>query len=432
MQLKESIIVGSTELYANKTRAGLTMLGILFGVAAVIAMVSIGEGAREETLRQIELLGTNNIIINKRIPSKTEMKGDVSYSPGLTLDDAKAIREINPFVESVTPVRERISRISYKSTITDFSVIGTSGEYPETFNSYMKMGSFFKDFHNHARSNVCVIGSGVKKHYFPFDDPLGKKIKIEDLWFEIIGVVAKKEVSSTGQETFEIRNFNNDIYIPIATMMHKMDVLSDEQLRQMNSRRRWRDDNAVRVVDKNSVDQLTVKIKQSEYVKEAAHLIKRTLRRKHYGLPDYVIILPEQLLAQKQKTQRIFNVVMGAIAGISLLVGGIGIMNIMLANIMERTREIGIRRAVGATRNDILSQFLFEAVIISVTGGLLGILLGFLLTQIISTYAGWHTVLSLYAVLFAFLVSVATGVLFGFYPAKKAAEKNPIESLRYE
>lgn len=432
MHLKESFIVGIKELYSNKTRAALTMLGILFGVAAVIAMVSIGEGAREETLRQIELLGTNNIIINKRIPSESEKGSNVNYSPGLSLNDAYAINDINPFVESVTPVRERISQVSYKSTITDFSVIGTSSDYPQTFNSYMQEGTFFKEFHNNARSNVCVIGSGVKKHFFPFSDPVGEKLKIEELWFEIIGVVARKDVSSTGQETYEIRNFNNDIYIPIATMMYKMDILSDDQLRQMNNRRRWNDDNAQRMVDKNSVDQLTVKVTDSENIKEAAHLIKRILERKHFGMPDYVMILPEQLLAQKQKTQRIFNVVMGAIAGISLLVGGIGIMNIMLANILERTREIGIRRAVGATRNDILSQFLFEAVIISVTGGLLGIALGFILTQLISSYAGWHTVLSLYAILFAFLVSVATGVLFGIYPAKKAAEKNPIESLRYE
>jgi putative ABC transport system permease protein len=192
------------------------------------------------------------------------------------------------------------------------------------------------------------------------------------------------------------------------------------------------DDN-VKLADKNAVDQLTVKIKDSDQLKEAAHLVSRILERRHYGIKDYSVVLPEQLLEQKQKTQRIFNIVMGAIAGISLLVGGIGIMNIMLANIMERTREIGVRRAVGATRNDVLSQFMFEAVIISITGGILGIALGFILTSVISTYAEWKTIISVSSVVLAFVVSAATGIIFGIYPAKKAADKNPIDSaLRYE
>src|SRR5690606_22464940 len=188
----------------------------------------------------------------------------------------------------------------------------------------------------------------------------------------------------------------------------------------------------IAIVDKSSVDQLTVKVKDSDQLKEAAQLVSKILERRHYGVKDYKIVLPEQLLEQKQKTQRIFNIVMGAIAGISLLVGGIGIMNIMLANILERTREIGVRRAVGATRLDVLSQFIFEALTISVVGGLLGIALGFILTSLISTYAEWKTIISPFSVILAFVVSVATGLIFGIYPAKQAADKNPIESLRYE
>lgn len=185
-------------------------------------------------------------------------------------------------------------------------------------------------------------------------------------------------------------------------------------------------------IDKNSVDQLTVKVKNSDQLTSAADLIRRQLERRHYGVRDFEMILPEQLLAQKQKTQRIFNIVMGAIAGISLLVGGIGIMNIMLANILERTKEIGIRRAIGATRDDVLYQFLFEALLISITGGIAGIVLGFVLTSLISTYAEWKTVISMLSVIIAFIVSAATGVIFGIYPAKKAADKDPIEALRYE
>jgi putative ABC transport system permease protein len=192
------------------------------------------------------------------------------------------------------------------------------------------------------------------------------------------------------------------------------------------------DQERAKVVDRNSVDQLTIKVNNSDLLSEAAHLIRRILDRRHYGVKDFEVILPEQLLEQKQKTQRIFNIVMGAIAGISLLVGGIGIMNIMLANILERTREIGVRRAVGATRTDVLRQFLFEALTISVAGGVLGIILGFILTSLISTYAEWKTIISPFSVILAFVVSVATGLVFGIYPAKQAADKNPIESLRYE
>ncbi len=186
------------------------------------------------------------------------------------------------------------------------------------------------------------------------------------------------------------------------------------------------------VIDRNSVDELTAKVSNSDHVNVDAYLVAKILERKHYGIIDYELILPEALLAQKQKTQRIFNIVMGAIAGISLLVGGIGIMNIMLASILERTREIGLRRAVGATKNDVLSQFIYEALTISVAGGLTGIVVGFILTSLISTYADWKTIISLYSILLAFVISVTTGLIFGIYPAKQAADKNPIDSLRYE
>lgn len=228
-----------------------------------------------------------------------------------------------------------------------------------------------------------------------------------------------------------IRNFNNDIYIPLSTMLYKSEK-KDPNANNQNMFMMGGMEGIAKTIDRNSIDQLTIKVKSSDDLKEAAHLTKRILDRRHFGTQDYEIVLPEQLLEQKQKTQKIFNVVMGAIAGISLLVGGIGIMNIMLANILERTREIGIRRAVGATRADILGQFMSEAVTISVLGGILGIILGFILTALISTYAEWSTIISPISIILAFFVSAATGIVFGIYPAKKAADKNPIESLRYE
>ncbi|MEO8398591.1 MAG: ABC transporter permease, partial [Ignavibacteriaceae bacterium] len=409
-----------------------TMLGIVFGVAAVIAMLSIGEGARQEALAQIELMGTNNIIITKITPAQDTKSEKKSFSTGLTLNDADAIRELNPFVEFITPQLELKIPVNYKSQILETTLIGTTVDYFQTFNTKIESGSSFKSFHSENYSNVCVIGSGIKEQLFKFDEAVGKKIKIGDLWFEIIGIASPKNVSTTGSGGISLRDFNQDIYIPFSTMMYKIDI-NEAKIVSVNRRGISRDDNsASNIIDRNTVDQLTVKVKKSDQLRETANLIERILSRRHYGVKDYEIILPEQLLQQKQKTQKIFNIVMGAIAGISLLVGGIGIMNIMLANIMERTREIGVRRAVGATRLDILSQFVYEALTISIIGGITGIILGFLLTSIITTYAEWKTIISPFSVFLAFFVSVATGLIFGIYPAKQAADKNPIESLRYE
>lgn len=429
----ESFVIGLKGLQSNKLRAALTMLGIVFGVAAVIAMMSIGEGARQETLQQIELMGTNNIIINKIGVKQNSKVKKASFSPGLNLKDAYAIKELNPLVEHITPMREMAVQVMYKSTMLETKLVGTSIDYPKTFNTKIAAGSFFKSFHLESYSNVCVIGTGIQQKLFKFENPINKKIKVGDLWFSIIGVAAPKNVSTSAVKGLGVRNFDEDIYIPITTMMYKMEKIDTENVLIFGiGFRAFGDQALATVVDRNSVDQLTIKVNNSEQLKEASRLVSRIMERRHFGVKDYEIVLPEQLLEQKQKTQKIFNVVMGAIAGISLLVGGIGIMNIMLANIMERTREIGVRRAVGATRNDVLKQFIFEALTISVLGGFVGIAVGFILTSLISGYAEWKTIISPFSVALAFVVSVATGLIFGIYPAKQAADKNPIESLRYE
>ncbi len=424
----ESFKIGLKGLQSNKLRALLTMLGIVFGVAAVIAMLSIGEGAKQESLQQIELMGTNNIIITKVTVAENTTGKKKSFSPGLNLNDAKAIKELNPFVDFITPQLEMKVPVTYKSKILQTTLIGTTTDYFKTFNTKIDLGHAFNEFHTKNYSNVCVIGSGIKEQLFKFENPIGRKVKIGDLWFEIIGAAASKNVSTTGSQGITLRDFNEDIYIPFSTMMYKIGIKETSNNQQDNP---WQDQSA-EVIDRNSVSQFTVKVKEQDELREAASLISRILERRHFGIKDYEIILPEQLLQQKQKTQRIFNIVMGAIAGISLLVGGIGIMNIMLANIMERTREIGVRRAVGATRLDILSQFVYEALTISIVGGIIGVILGFILTSLITTYAEWKTIISPFSVFLAFFVSVATGLIFGIYPAKQAADKNPIESLRYE
>lgn len=433
MRNSETLLISLNELKSNKLRTALTMLGIVFGVAAVIAMLSIGEGAKQESIEQIELMGTNNIIIKKVVIKQNSAETKASFSPGLSIKDANAIKAINPFIKTALPIRELEKDITYKSNLFQARIIGTTSDYPDVLNSKVESGRFFSQHDLRGYNNVCVIGSGIKNEYFRFEDPVHKKIKIDKLWFEIIGVVAKKKVSDAGMEGIGMSNFNEEIYIPFTTMAFKMEkTIQPPDFGGGMFFFFGNPDQPEPVVDKVSVDQLIIKVKDSEYLKEASSLISRILKRRHYDVADYEVILPEQLIEQKQRTQKIFNIVMGAIAGISLLVGGIGIMNIMLANILERTKEIGVRRAIGATKKDLINQFIYEALVISITGGLLGIVLGFILTSVITSYAEWRTIITPFSVILAFFVSAAVGLGFGIYPAKKAADKDPIESLRYE
>ena len=421
--------IGLDELSANKLRTFLTMLGIIFGVGSVISMLSIGEGARAETLEQIELLGSNNIIIKteKVIASENETN---SFTPGLNLGDLEAINKICPFINSLTPQRNSPEKVMYKANFLEVNIVGTTTNYPSTFNSRLWGGSFFNEKHMEEYSNVCVVGADVRDILFKYKNPINEKIKIGGLWFTIVGVISAKKGITDGTSSSNFRNFNKDVYIPLTTMSYKMDKYIEPSERKGTS---WRDMGKIaNAIDRKSIDQLTVKVTGDDKIIEVASIIKRILTRRHFNVNDYQIIIPEEIMAQKQKTQNIFNIVMGAIAGISLLVGGIGIMNIMLANIMERTKEIGIRRAVGATRQDVLNQFIYEALTISFVGGVLGIITGYILTSLISSYADWRTIITPFSVVLAFFVSILVGFVFGSYPAKKAAEKDPIESLRYE
>ncbi len=426
----ENIKIGLIALRANRLRTMLTMLGVIFGVGAVIAMMSIGEGARQETLEQIELLGTNNIIINRTEGNVSSKKSKASFSRGLSMDDARSILEIHSGVEYITPIIKKKNKVTFKSKIITADIIGTLPNYPQMFNSIPTSGRFFNQTNLDSYSNVCVIGSGIKEKLFKYENAVSKKIKIGNLWFEIIGVIAAKNITQTAQNDYSVRNFNDDIYIPYSTCINKLDRFKEEENNEFIFF--WGGDQKAKVIDRTFVDQLAIKIKDDESIGKSGELIEKILTRRHYGVEDFEIIIPEELLEQKQKTQRIFNIVMGAIAGISLLVGGIGIMNIMLANIMERTKEIGIRRAVGATQQNVLTQFLYESVMISLVGGILGIVIGFLLTSMITGYAEWRTSITLPSVFIAFFVSAGIGIVFGIYPAKKAASKDPIESLRYE
>ncbi len=413
MNLGESVSVSVQGLQSHKLRSLLTMLGIIFGVAAVIAMLSIGEGAKQQALEQIKLMGINNIIVR----DTGVIGGDAAaedqrsnFSRGITLQDVASIGEVLTSVTSVAPQKEFTMDVSYGDITASTTVLGTTSDYIRIFKFAPIEGAFITELDLRERSQVCVLGSDIKEELFYYRDPVGEKVRLGTEWFTVVGVMERRAISSGTSSEVVARDVNRDIYVPLTSAQSRFIIPTLA----------------------SPVDQITLEVEDAAKIGESSVILDRLMLRRHNGIQDYRIIIPEELLRQSQETQRIWGIVMGAIAGISLLVGGIGIMNIMLATVLERTKEIGVRRAVGATRRDILYQFLVEAVFLSFLGGLIGIGLGFTLTKIISLYAKWRTIVSLFAVVLAFGVSAGVGIIFGIYPARKAALLDPIESLRYE
>jgi putative ABC transport system permease protein len=416
MDLRETLDLSVTGLLSHKLRTILTMLGIIFGVGAVIAMLSIGEGAKQEALDQISQMGIHNIIIQHWNPANEdggddEVSGTSNLSAGLTLEDALSIAEICPLADIVAPQRDMKVRARHESNSFQTMLVGTQPEYLDVLNARMAEGVFFSNQDLLEAGRVCVLGADAKRSLFYFQEALGKQIKIQDQWFTVIGVLADK--GAAGGKiggVLEVRNTDEDIYVPIKTILKRF---------------KWEPTDP-------ELTQVTVKVSDPERLQEAANIVRAIIQRRHRNVEDFKIAIPEELMRQSQKTQAIFNVVMGCIAGISLVVGGIGIMNIMLASVLERTREIGIRRALGARRKDVLAQFLVEAVMVSVLGGIIGILLGFSMTKVITFYAHWKTIVQPWTIFLSFGVAAAIGVGFGYYPARQAAMLNPIDALRYE
>ena len=434
MDRRAILRVSVESLGVHKLRTLLTMLGVIFGVAAVVSMLSIGEGAKREALEQISILGVNNIIVRATTPDPS--RGDAESfrrSPGLGLADGENIACFADLVAGVVPQRFEIAgavrRGSHEARVR---VVATLPSYIRSTSIDVAHGRFLIDLDNRDYSQICVLGAKAKRELFAFDDPLGKSVRIGDLDFTVVGVMADKYIGRGKIEGFELKNLNEDVYIPFATAVKKFER---EAPGEDGSRERWGDASSTKpekTWNTPEVDQLTVTVREVRFVPAATLLIDRVLRRRHGGVPDYEVVVPESLVRQTQKTQRIFNVVMGAIAGLSLLVGGIGIMNIMLATVLERTREIGIRRAVGATQGDILRQFLLEAVAICLLGCGVGLAVGLAISRIISLTAGWPTVVSWFSVVLAVGVSTLVGLVFGVVPARQAARLNVIDSLRYE
>jgi putative ABC transport system permease protein len=426
-------------VFANKFRSILTALGIIFGVAAVIAMMAIGNGAQQEILEQIKMVGVNNIVITPLLQdeesdgaedeeSESDQSKKNNFSPGLTLKDAASIMAIVPGIELISP------EVVYSAPVVKSGIRGTakfSGVTPAFFDVFsleLQQGEMFTEFHEDLGRPVCIIGPEIRAKFFQQENPIGGKIKVGDVWLEVIGVLKGRNVSESATENLGVSEFNNTVFVPVKTILVRYKDRS--LITNATLRRGARNPNSTR--NYNQLDKIIVQVKESEQLAETAAIIQRMLIRRHAGLEDFEIKVPELLLKQQQRTKDIFNIVLGAIASISLIVGGIGIMNIMLASVMERIREIGVRLAMGARKTDIIFQFVAEATLISISGGFIGVILGIVLAKIIMEVAGILTIVSIMSIIISFGVSATVGIVFGLMPARQASQQDPVTSLRHD
>ncbi len=401
-------------LRAQKTRTFLTALGIVFGVGSVIGMLAIGAGAREESLAFIEQLGVRNVLVDSRPAANfEELQQRRRSSPGLTERDVRVLEANIDRLEVLSPRRTmRASRVLPKPAKDMPELYGVRPAYAVIQNLRAAEGRFFNAKDDEASAAVCVLGQGAKVDLLGYGPGLGKYVKVNDTWLEVVGVLSET-LRSTGQSRGgKMEDLNNVIYVPFNTFQYRF----------------WN----MEAFLKDELDGIDMRLKAGADSIDVAKIVTAVLNSTHNNTQDFTVTIPAALLAQQQRTQTIFTYVMVAIAAISLLVGGIGIMNIVLATVLERTREIGVRRAIGARRRQIVGQFLTESVLISTAGGILGVGCGFVLAWLISRTAEWKTIVTPASVIVAFGVSVAVGVLFGIYPAMKASRVNPIEALRYE
>lgn len=441
---------GLDAMINNRFRAVLTSLGIIFGVAAVIAMLAIGNGAEKEILEQIKQIGSNNIVIKIKLPepqTEEEQKNrkpgqeNQKFSPGLSLADAENIQKTVPGVKSVSPEIENETVFFTNGLKTKGKLLGVTNAYFQTSGITVTQGQSFSDIQWEKSMPVCLIGRGIQSKLFANSEAIGQPIKCGGAWFKVIGILDDRKVDEKSMSKLSIRNVNQEVYVPIQTflmrVMNRSEVTKEEIIRfqkeQANEEESGESSNKpTAAVNYNQLDRLVVTMQESNSMEAAVEVIDKLLKRRHFGAEDYEIVVPELLLKQEQKTRKLFNLVLAVIAGISLLVGGIGIMNIMLASVLERIKEIGLRLAIGARRSDIVYQFIAEAIVISLSGGILGIILGIVFSYLIEMFADIETVISATSVVISFFVSVSVGLIFGIYPARKASQQNPIESLRYE
>lgn len=447
-----NLYIAIDAVIANRLRSLLTALGIIFGVAAVISMLAIGNGAQQEILNQIKLVGVNNIVIKpiieqkeERVNEKVGKKDKKKFSPGLTVRDVKSIKSVLPDLTQISPEIILDTYVIRNGFRRSAKLVGVEPAYFKIYDFKLSEGQIFSDEQQKVGSPVCIIGSALKSRFFPTENPVGKSMKVGTHWLKIIGVLNERLVSQASISKLGIRDFNMDVYIPLQSVLvryRNRDLITSEALRLsamqsqgmvfMRGGNSSNTENEQEKKNYHQLDRLVLQVDKTEKLQATAEIISRMLKRRHYDVVDYEIEIPELLLKQQQRTNDIFNYVLGAIAGISLLVGGIGIMNIMLASVLERIKEIGLRLAVGAKKSDVVQQFLFEAVMISVSGGIIGVILGVLIAYLVSSFANIPTIISFSSIVLSFGVAATVGLVFGIAPARRAAQQDPITSLRYE
>jgi len=406
----------------------------------------------------MKLVGVNNILI---VPKPEKPKGNASksddqstqsseqnaekdkgkYSPGLSLKDAEAIRNIIPTVSKVSPEVIYETDIVKGGNKISAKCAGVTPDFFQVFTLSLQEGQMFNEEQLKDGKAVCIIGPVIKSRFFPTENAVGKDIKCGPIWLRVIGVLKKREISQSSIDNLGISDYNNSIYAPVQTLLRRFrdrSMITEASLRGNSSiysdgMSSWYSEGSA-TGDKGTgqIDKIVVQVKESAQIGPTVEILKKMMVRRHAGVDDVEIKVPELLLKQEQRTKDIFNIVLGAIASISLLVGGIGIMNIMLASVMERIKEIGIRQAIGARKRDIILQFLMEATLLSISGGLIGIILGLALSKIIMGLTGILTIVSALSIFISFGVSASVGIIFGYMPSQRAAKQDPVESLRHE
>ena len=426
-QFLSTLRLGVKSLLLHKLRSALTMLGIIFGVCSVIAMLAIGEGASYEAQESIKRLGSDNIILRSlKPPEDSRAQGGGGGRPsaieyGLTYDDGARIQSTIPGVRRVLPIRIIRENVRFAQNEVACQILGTLPLYAGMAGLDLPRGRFLTETDERNHANVCVLTVGLAQRLFPYQDPLTQSVKIDSFYYQVVGLVREKGQSEQRPQSgrMEGEPLDNNVYVPLSTARARFgEVLIRRSAGSVE-------------MEQVELHQLTIQMEDTAAVESADPQIKSLLNRFH-SRNDYEVIVPLQLLRQAEQTKRIFNIVLGSIAAISLLVGGIGIMNIMLATVTERTREIGVRRALGAKRKDITLQFLVETVVLSFGGGLIGVVVGVITPMVVSQLTTMKTIVTPWSVLLAFGISGAIGVIFGLYPAKSAAKLDPIDALRHE
>jgi putative ABC transport system permease protein len=417
----------------NKLRSLLTALGIIFGVFAVIAMMAIGNGAEKSIMEQLKIVGTNNIVISAIPPSdqseeegeSTQKEDNKSFTPGLSPADARAIEQLLSNEESLSIEVGTDTKIIYGKNTLNTKLLGVNNDFFAINNLELLEGNIFDDTHHKVGDNVCILGGNIAKKLFLGKSPIGSYLKVKQVMFQVVGVLKNRLISEENYKNLGINNYGNQVFIPYQA--YRLRIENKGKINQSDILTRGRRQS---VQNYHQLDKIVVKVNNTEDVEPSGAVIAGLITRKHNEQEDFKVEIPELLIKQQQDTQETLNFVFAIIAGISLLVGGIGIMNIMLASVMERIKEIGLRRSIGATERDIIFQFLMEAVVISLLGGLIGIVLGLVGAWTIARYLEIPTVISIWSIFISFIIAVSIGIIFGFMPARKAAKLDPITALR--